>query len=80
MPKQNVSVNTKRRRVTFAKKISTKLLIEEVATRALAASSLIPKVKKKLKGILKKSSYKKKKKATKDVSSKKKSVRYVLDQ
>jgi len=55
-------------------------LMEEVATRALAASSLVPKVKQKLKGILKKSSYKKKKKATKDVSSKKKSVRYVLDQ
>jgi DNA primase catalytic subunit len=80
MPKQNVSANTKRRRVTFAKKISRKLLIEEVATRALAASSLTPQVKKTLKGILKKSSYKKKKKATKDVSSKKKSVRYVLDQ
>lgn len=80
MPKQNVSVSTKRRRVTFAKKLEVKDLMEEVATRALAASSLIPKVKKKMKGILKKSSYKKKKKATKDVSSKKKSVRYVHDQ
>ena len=80
MPKQNVSANTKRRRVTFAEKISRKALMTEVATRAFGASSLNVKVKKKLKGILKKSSYKKKTTATKDVSSKKKSVRYVLDQ
>ena len=80
MPKQNVSVGIKRRRVTFAKKISTTALMEEVATRALAASSLEEKVKKNRKGILKKSSYKKKNKATKDVSGNKKSVRYICDQ
>lgn len=80
MPKQNVSANTKRRKVTFAKKISTEALMAEAATRAFGASSLNVKVKKKLKGILKKSSYKKKTKTTKDVSGKKKSVRYVLDQ
>jgi len=79
MPKQNVSANTKRRRVTFAKKVEVRDLMEEVATRALAASSLEQKVKRKMKGILKKTSYKKKKKAKKDDSSKKKSVRYVLD-
>lgn len=80
MPKQNVSANIKRRRVTFAKKLEVRDLMEEVATRAFAQSSLKAKVKKKMKGILKKTSYKKKKEATKDVSSKKKSVRYVLDQ
>ena len=79
MPKQSVSANIKRRRVTFAKKINTKLLIEEVATRALAASSLKTKVKKKLKGILKKTSYKKKKELKKDDTAKKKSVRYLPD-
>ena len=79
MPKQNVSANTKKRRVTFAKKLEVRDLMEEVATRALAASS-ISKVKKKMKGILKKSSYKKKKESRKDDSIKKKSVRYLSDQ
>lgn len=80
MPKQNAFAPTKKKRVTFAKKIITKLLMEEVATRALAESSLGVVVKKKMKGILKKSSYKKKQKLDKDVTSKQKSVRYVFDQ
>ena len=76
MPKQNVSFRTKRKRVTFAKKLEVSDLMEDIATRALARSSLEVK---KVKGILKKSSYKKKSRLKKDVPSKKKSVRYVLD-
>ena len=80
MPKQNAFAPTKKKSVTFAKKISTKQLMEEVATRALAESSLSVVVKKKMKGILKKSSYKNKKIMSKDVTNKQKSVRYVCNQ
>jgi hypothetical protein len=79
MPKQNVSANTRRRRVTFAKKISTEALMTELASRAFGASFLNPKVKRKLKGILKKSSYKNKTVSKKHAAVEKKSVRYVLD-
>jgi len=54
MPKQNASVAIKRGRATSIKR-NAKLLIGDTATRALANATLVGK--KKLKGILKKSSY-----------------------
>jgi len=51
----------------------------ELASRAFGASFLNPKVKRKLKGILKKSSYKNKTVSKKHAAVEKKSVRYVLD-
>lgn len=76
MPKQNASAIIRKKRVTFAPKRSRGVLMVEAATRALAATTLS---KRKLKGILKKSSYKKVSKSKKNVSYSKKSVRYGLD-
>ena len=79
MPKQNVSVTTKRKKVTFAKKRVVQEGIECIASRALDAFTFKDKVAREVRGILKKKSYKRKIINKKDVKGKKKSVRYGLD-
>lgn len=71
MPKQNALSRTKKRKVTFAKKPVSTLYEEDIVSRALASSHIGGK---RIKSILKKSSYKKENKSLKNVQNKKKSV------
>lgn len=65
MPKQSALSRTKKRKVTFAKKTNSTLCEEDIVCRALASSNIGGK---RIKSILKKSSYKKEKKTVKRCS------------